>query len=167
MHYIKITELYKAKMGACSRILCTYLRLVIILSLHTVFIITVISRVIGSSTWSWPAIFTPLFLFDVICVIYIVVYMVVLIRKKLEDDPSYHNTMIFPHQRVSPLPPVFYCIGVLTKVIAEILLVVHLDNGGVPFYAVGIFLALLFAAVAVAMMFYSLKPTLKIMITRQ
>ena len=74
--------------------------------------------------------------------------------------------MIFPHQRASPLPPIFYCIGLLTKVIAEILLVVHLDNGGVPFYVVGIFLALLFATMAVGMMFYSLKPTLQ-MITRQ
>lgn len=153
-------------MGACSRILCTYLRLGIILFLHAVFIITVISRAIGSSTWSWPAIFTPLFLFDVICVIYFVIYMVGLIRDKLEDDPRYHNTMFFPHQKASPLPPIFYCIGLLTKVIAEILLVVHLDNEGVPFYVVGIFLALLFATVAVGMMFYTLKPTLQ-MITRQ
>lgn len=148
-------------MAICRRILLTYVRLCTSLLLHFVFISIVITRVVQSSDWPWAAVFSPLFLFDFICVIYLFIYAGGLIRDKIEGDPNEHNTSCFPHQVASPVPLTFYIVGLLIKVIAEVLLVVHLSNGSIPFYVSSIFIMLFLLVLSCGMFVYSIKPTVE------
>ena len=149
-------------MGLCLRILFAYGRLGVIASLHLVFAAMLISRVLeDSSNIPWVAVFSPLFLFDAVAVIYLILYVAGFIRDIVEADSRPSNTSCFPHQRAGPLPPIIYGLALLFKVVAEILLVLHLSNDSPPFYVSGIFFMLMLLVISVGLFVYAVKPSVK------
>lgn len=153
------------KMGLCLRILFAYGRLGVIASLHLVFAAMLISRVLDSSNIPWAAVFSPMFLFDVVAVIYLILYVAGFIRDIVEADSRPSNTSCFPHQRAGPLPPIIYGLALLFKVVAEILLVLHLSDDSPPrsppFYVSGIFFVLMLLVISVGLFVYAVKPSVK------
>lgn len=143
------------------KVILVYIRLCLVGCAHVVFISIVLSRVLGAFKWPWAAVFSPLFLFDLISLVYLIIYICGLISNKLRQYSTPHNTICFPHQRASVGPPIFYSTGLVFKILAEILLVLYLDTGTPPFYVSSIFFMCLFLTLTVGHLTYSLKPNIK------
>ena len=147
-------------MAKFGTILFQYIRLVWILGLHVLFVSLLLSRALGEVSWSWFLVFIPLFVFDGLCVVYWVMYLVFYILNRLNsdyDDDDYGG-ICFPRQKVSLVVLIFYAIGLPLKLAAEILLCFALMSS-VPFYVPGILLTLLFTEIGCVLMYYTLKPT--------
>ena len=156
------TQYTDLKMGLCLRIIYAYVRLGVIGGLHLVFAATVISRALDdSSDLSWAAVFSPLFLFDAISIVYLVIYIAGLIRDIVDGDSRPSNTSCFPHQQAGPLPPIVYGLALFFKVIGEILLVTFLSIGSPPFYVSAIFFMLMLLVATAGFFVYSVKPSFK------
>ena len=155
-------SVYGLKMGLCLRVIYAYARLGAIGGLHLVFVATVISRALDeSSNLSWAAVFSPLFLFDAISIVYLIIYIAGLVRDIVRDDSRASNTSCFPHQRAGPLPPIVYGLALFFKVIGEILLVIFLSIGSPPFYVSAIFFMLMLLVATAGFFVYSIKPSFK------
>ena len=156
----RLRKLSERTMGTKSKLVVVYFRVGMTFALHTLFAVLVLIKVTEKNEWSWAAIFSPVFCFDAVFLVYYLIYLCGYVRDKLYADSRPSNAPCFPGQRASALPLVFYGVGMPLKLATEVVLVLHLLDGfQIPFYVVGILLCLLFALLTVSMGFYSLKPT--------
>lgn len=149
-----------------------HFRLSWIYFLHAVFSGLLLAKLIEETSWNWFLVFVPVFVFDLLCAIYWITYLVTYVRLKyngrLDDDlfdtfcipndePDY-NPVCFPRQAVSALVLLMYFIGILLKLASEVLLCLAL-NGTISFIAPGSTYSVLFFATGLSLFYFSLKPT--------
>lgn len=156
---------------AARRAFLLYLRLGWIYLLHVVFSGLLLAKLIEDVSWTWFIVFIPVFVFDVVCGVYWIAYLVTYIRLRLDDDldegtgtlctPQYdedYNPVCFPRQSVSILVLLLYIIGTLLKLASEVLLCLAL-NGTISFLAPGSVYSVLFFGAGISLLYFSLKPT--------
>ena len=149
-----------------------YIRLGWIYLLHVAFSGLLLAKLVEETSWNWFVVFVPVFVFDVLCGVYWVTYLVTYARLKndgdLDDDivdtlciPSFsesYNPTCFPRQSMSALVLLLYLIGILLKLVSEVLLCLAL-NGTISFIAPGSVYSVLFLGVGLSLLYFSLKPT--------
>lgn len=153
-------RVYQFKMGSCKKAVLVYSRLILYMSLNIIFVCMLLVKLIQSSVWSWGIVFSPLFLFDLILIVYVILYVYGLIKDRLIQSTGGYM-VCFPHQRANPVPPILYATGTLSKILAEILLVLYLDRGTPPFYVSSIFIMGTLISAIVGLLIYSIKPIVK------
>ena len=154
-----------------------YTRLSLIYGLHTLFGVLLLSKVVAETRWNWFLVFIPLFIFDIISVVYWFIYLITYIwmrvNDELDDDignragggvcimfyDEDYKPICFPHQSLSLVVTILYFLGIPTKVAAQILLCLALGNT-VPFYVPGVLFCLLFLGAGIGTFYTSLKPML-------
>jgi hypothetical protein len=98
--------------------------------------------------------------------VYLIIYTGGYIRDKLEHESRRHNTYCFPHQNAGIMPLIFYIIGLITKILAEVGLVAHLETeGAVPFYVSAVFMSMFFVVLSVGLFLFAFKPTAQLIRT--
>lgn len=157
-------------MGAKGFLL--YFKLGWICLLHVAFSGLLLEKLIGDTSWNWFVVFVPVFVFDAVCGIYWVAYLVTYARLKLDGDlddditdalciPSFdesYNPMCFPRQSVSALVLLLHFVGIPLKLVSEVLLCLAL-NGTISFIAPGSVYSVLFLGMGLSLLYFSLKPT--------
>lgn len=146
-------------MGNFRKAVFIYFRAIANLVLHTCFVCLVLSKVSDSLTWTWPAVFFPVFTHDGLTIIYYFIYAGGCVWAWAMDEGEESTTPCFPGQKPKVLTLLFSGLGIVLKLAAEIVLVVYLSGSGVPFYVCGILLCLFFILLTSAMFYYSVKPT--------
>lgn len=132
-----------SRVVSCKFVL-QYLRVFLILALHAIFVLLTLTRVSGDESWNWAFVFIPLFIFDVLSVIYWTLYLVSYIITRRDDEFSW-TERVFPGQSPSLLTLIAYGVGIPLKIVAEILLVLHLQEPSiVRAFIPAIFFTLLF-----------------------
>lgn len=156
-----------------------YLRLGCIYGLHALFVGLVLGRVLGKTDWNWFLVFVPVFVFDAVTAVYWIIYLVMYIWKRMNDeldedignragggmclklyDDSY-NPICFPNSSMALMVIILYLVGGPFKLVIELLLCLSLGNV-IPFYVPAIFLCLFFLWLTGVMLYYSLKPSMKL-----
>lgn len=140
-----------------------YVRISIILGLHALFVFLALVRATGDGDWGWYIAFIPLFIFDILSVVYWVIYLINYIKKWLENwDDDEYQSVFFPRQSLSLLVLIFYGVGIPLKIAAEILLLLHLrEPGTIRVFIPCILFMLLFLEVGSVAVFYTLKPVVR------
>lgn len=155
-----------------ARALLLYIRLGWIYLLHVIFSGLLLAKLLEDTGWNWFLIFVPVFVFDALCGVYWIFYLVTYIQLRLDyelDDsttdtfciPNYdedYNTKCFPRQSVSVMVLMLYIVGILLKLASEVLLCLAL-NGTISFIAPGSAYSVLFFGAGLSLLYFSLKPT--------
>ena len=167
------------KMGKLPKAVLMYFRLGCIYILHTLFIGLVLGRVIGNTDWNWFLVFIPLFIFDAVAAIYWIIYLVMYIwmrvNDELDDDignragggvclklyDDKYKPICFPNQSMALLVIILYLIGAPFKLIIEVLLCLSFGSI-IPFYVPAILMSLFFIGLCGVMLYYSLKPSIEL-----
>ena len=105
--------------------------------------------------------FSPVFVFDGVALMYCLAYLITYIAKRDSDDEEYGTFNCFPLQTISLAVLLLYAVGLPLKIAAEIVLCFSLQDS-VPFYVPGILFSLLFLELGCALMYYSLKPAIRL-----
>lgn len=166
-------------MGKLSKAVLMYMRLGCIYGLHALFVGLVLGRVIGKTDWNWFLVFIPVFIFDAVTAIHWVVYLVMYIWMRVNDEldgdignragggvciklyDDNYKPICFPNQSMALLVIILYMVGAPFKLIIEITLCLSLGNT-VPFYVPAILLCLFFLGLIGVMVYYSLKPSIEL-----
>lgn len=156
----------------CSTSVLLYLRLGWIYLLHVIFSGLVLAKLLEDTSWNWFIVFVPVFVFDALCGVYWISYLCTYIKLRLDDEldnsatnilctPNYdedYHSHCFPRQSISVLVLLLYLVGILLKLVSEVLLCLAL-NGTISFIAPGSTYSVLFFGVGLSFLYFSLKPT--------
>lgn len=158
----------------CSTSVLLYLRLGWIYLLHVIFSGLVLAKLLENTSWNWFIVFVPVFVFDALCGVYWISYLCTYIGLRLNDEldssttctntlciPNYdedYHSECFPRQSISVLVLLLYLVGILLKLVSEVLLCLAL-NGTISFIAPGSAYSVLFFGVGLSFLYFSLKPT--------
>ena len=154
------------------RIFLLHFKLGWIYLLHVIFSGLLLARLLEDTGWNWLLVFTPVFVFDALCGVYWIAYLITYIQLRLDDEfydsvtdtlcvPNYdedYNPKCFPRQSLSVLVLVVYFVGILLKLASEVLLCLAL-NGTISFIAPGSAYSVLFFGAGLSLLYFSLKPT--------
>ena len=130
------------------------------------------AKLLEDTGWNWFLVFVPVFVFDALCGVYWISYLVTYIRLRLDDElddsitdtlciPNYdenYSPVCFPRQSVSVMVLLLYIVGILLKLASEVLLCLAL-NGTISFIAPGSVYSVLFFGAGLSLLYLSLKPT--------
>ena len=147
-----------------ARRVFVYLRVLFHLVSATLFGVFVIAKLEEGINWSWAAVFTPLFMMDVVCCVYYPIYLGGLLNKKYLIRIC-NGDLCFQNQNAGLVPAVLYPVGVASKLLAEILLILHLEVA-VSFIPCGVFLMIFFATLTISMLIDTIKPNFQYLINR-
>lgn len=132
-----------SRVVSCKFVL-QYLRVFLIIVLHAIFVLLTLTRVSGDESWNWAFVFIPLFIFDAVSMVYWTLYLMAYIVMRRGDEFIW-TKRVFPGQSLSLLTLIAYGVGIPLKVVAEILLVLHLQEpSSVRAFIPAIFFTLLF-----------------------
>ena len=144
-----------------------YARVSVILSLHGLFVLLVLLRTLSSNekrSPSWYVVFSPLFVFDTLAIIYWCLYLFSYVAVKRDEDSlwSGRNSSIFPGQRISLLYLVAFAVGIALKMATEILLSLLLEDRSVRLFVPAIFLGALLLEVTLVAGYEAVLPLLRV-----
>lgn len=144
-----------------------YIKVLCILGLHVVFVVLTLVRATSGAQWSWFIPFIPLFVFDVISVVYWIGYLIAYIYNKWTgldlDEEDSKLLQFFPKQTISLLVLLAYALGIPLKVVAEILLALHLsDPGSIRTFVPALLFMLLFLEIGIVAVIQMLKPIVRL-----
>ena len=156
----------------CSTSVLLYLRLGWIYLLHVIFSGLLLAKLLEDTSWNWFLVFIPIFVFDALCAVYWINYLCTYIGLRLDDElygsitdtlciPNYdedYHRVCFPRQSISALVLLLYIVGILLKLVSEVLLCLAL-NGTISFIAPGSVYSMLFFGAGLSLLYFSLKPT--------
>ena len=152
-------------MGTKKKLVIVYLRVGLSFAFHVMFgillLVKVSETVSEEDKYPWAGVFMPMFCFDVLLAIYYFIYLFGYIRNKMYSIPRGNSAFCYPGHTPSVFPVVFYGLAIPLKIAAEIVLVLHLHEVLIPFYAVGILLCLFFSVLTVGIAVDCLRPTVK------
>jgi hypothetical protein len=150
-----------------------YLRLGWIYLLLVIFSGLLLAKLLEGTSWNWFIVFVPVFVFDGLCAVYWISYLCTYIGLRLDDElddgttgnslciPTYdvdYHSVCFPRQSISILVLLLYVVGILLKLVSEVLLCLAL-NGTISFIAPGSVYSVLFFVAGLSLLYFSLKPT--------
>ena len=148
---------------SCKSVLL-YVRLAVFLGLHTLFVSLALAQGLSSDgAVSWYVVFSPLFVFDLLSVVYMVFYLASYVTLRRDGDSvwSRRYSTLFPGQKFSLVLLLAYAVGILLKVTAEILVLLRLEDvSSVGVIVPAILLMVLFAGVGLLALGQALVPML-------
>lgn len=148
----------------CIRVL-QYVRVSFLLGLHALFVLLTLARATGDDAWDWYFAFIPLFVFDALSIVYWIHYLISYIAVKRGSNVRWIG-------RNSVLPPgglsfslrhlMAYGVGIPLKVVAEVLLMLHLQHPeNIRVFVPAVLFMLLFLEVGVVAVCTAVAPMVK------